>query len=134
MSAEQELKSLCPTRSAPNGALETLLARAVLGSAPADRIYCLSLAAPLVPAERLLTLPGYQEQLLWAPSPEEEHSGVGAACVLVGSGAGRFAQIRAAAALIASAPAAPVPVTSVPIASAGPLTGAPAAARARRWR
>jgi len=98
MSAEQELKSLCPTRSAPNGALETLLARAVLGSAPADRIYCLSLAAPLVPAERLLTLPGYQEQLLWAPSPEEEHSGVGAACVLVGSGAGRFAQIRAAAA------------------------------------
>jgi isochorismate synthase len=51
-----------------------------------------------VPAERLLAFPGYADQVLWAPSPEEEHCGVGAARVLQGYGAGRFAQIRDGAA------------------------------------
>jgi len=36
--------------------------------------------------------------MLWAPSPEDEHSGVGAARVLQGNGEGRFAQIHDAAA------------------------------------
>jgi len=53
-----------------------------------------------VPAERLLALPGYGDQQLWAPSSEDERSGVGAARVLVGSGSGRFAQIRDAAAAL----------------------------------
>jgi isochorismate synthase len=81
-------------------ALESQLARAVLGSAHRSRTLCIDLEAPLVPAERLLAFPGYEEQLLWAPSPEEEHSGVGAAHVLLGSGPERFAQIGDQAARI----------------------------------
>ena len=56
--------------------------------------WCIDLAAPLVPAERLLAFPGYHEQFLWAPSPDDELCGVGAAHVLLGSGAARFAEIR----------------------------------------
>jgi isochorismate synthase len=56
------------------------------------------MAAPLVPAERLLAFPGLEDQQLWAPSPEDEQSGVGAAHILTGTGPARFVQVRRAAA------------------------------------
>jgi isochorismate synthase len=59
----------------------------------------MSLTVPPAPAERLLTLTGYERRILWSPAPENEHSGVGAAYILVGAGESRFAQIRDAAAL-----------------------------------
>jgi isochorismate synthase len=58
----------------------------------------MSLEAPLVPAERLLTLTGYEHRILWSPTPENERAGVGAAHVLTAAGATRFAQIRDAGA------------------------------------
>jgi isochorismate synthase len=60
----------------------------------------MSLVAPPAPAERLLTLTGYENQVLWAPAPENEHAGVGAACILTGTGETRFAQIRDTAARV----------------------------------
>lgn len=58
----------------------------------------MSFEAPLAPAERLLRLSGYESRILWSPTPDNEHSGVGAAHILTGSGDTRFAQIRDAAA------------------------------------
>jgi menaquinone-specific isochorismate synthase len=57
----------------------------------------MSLAAPLVAAERLLGLPGYDHKTFWSPSPEDENAGVGAAQVLTSTGESRFVQIRDAA-------------------------------------
>jgi isochorismate synthase len=57
----------------------------------------MSTDAPLVPAERLLTLAGYTYQVLWSPSAENERSGVGAAHVLAANGEDRFARVRDAA-------------------------------------
>jgi isochorismate synthase len=65
---------------------------------PSKRTLCMSLQIAPVPAERLLTLPGYEHRVLWAPTPADEHSGVGAAHILTGTGEPRFAQIRDAAA------------------------------------
>jgi hypothetical protein len=100
MRSEHELRSSWAARSAMEGGLEAVLAQTIAAIGPADRTICLGLPAPLVPAERLLNFSGYQDQLLWAPSPEDEQSGVGAAHVLVGAGASRFTQIRDAAARI----------------------------------
>jgi isochorismate synthase len=58
----------------------------------------MSLEAPLAPAERLLTLTGYEHRILWSPTPENERAGVGAAHVLAAAGETRFAQIRDAGA------------------------------------
>jgi isochorismate synthase len=63
-----------------------------------NRTICMSLDAPLAPAERLLSLPGYESRILWSPSSEDEHSGVGTASLLVATGEDRFEQIRDAAA------------------------------------
>jgi isochorismate synthase len=60
----------------------------------------MSLEAPLAPAERLLTLTGYEHRILWSPTPDNERSGVGAAQVLTGTGDTRFAQIRDAGARV----------------------------------
>jgi isochorismate synthase len=59
---------------------------------------CLTLAAPLAPAERLLWLPGYGNALLWSTAADQELSGVGAARRLSGCGDSRFADIREGAA------------------------------------
>jgi isochorismate synthase len=58
----------------------------------------MTLDAPVVPAERLLALTGYQNRILWSPSPEDECAGVGAVAVLEATGQERFEQIRDAAA------------------------------------
>ncbi len=58
---------------------------------------CMSVAAPLVPSERLLGLPGYDHRTFWSPSPDDENAGVGAAHVLTSTGENRFVQIRNAA-------------------------------------
>ncbi len=57
----------------------------------------MSTDAPVVPAEHLLTLKGYEYQVLWSPSAENEHAGVGASHVLTANGDDRFARIRDAA-------------------------------------
>ncbi len=57
----------------------------------------MSIGAPLVPAERLLRLPGYSHKTFWSPSPDNENAGVGAAHVFTSTGRERFAQIRNAA-------------------------------------
>jgi menaquinone-specific isochorismate synthase len=57
----------------------------------------MSIAAPLVPAERLLGLSGYAHKTFWSPSPENETAGLGAAHVLTSTGENRFVQIRNAA-------------------------------------
>ncbi len=62
-----------------------------------NRTICMSVAAPLVPAERLLLLPGYDHKTFWSPSPDDENAGVGAAKVLTSQGENRFVQIRHAA-------------------------------------
>jgi len=54
----------------------------------------LSLVAPLESAERLLLLRGYRHRVLWSTSADDEHSGVGAAVTLTGSGESRFVDIR----------------------------------------
>lgn len=54
----------------------------------------MSLSAPVVLAERLLSLSGYDTKTFWSPTPVDEHFGVGAAVVLVASGETRFEQIR----------------------------------------
>jgi isochorismate synthase len=58
---------------------------------------CLSVEAPIAPAERLLSMPGCEQAVFWAPSADEEYAGVGVAQAVCGSGDTRFAQIRAAA-------------------------------------
>jgi isochorismate synthase len=77
--------------------LEGLIASAFRAYGKSDRTLCMSFKAPLSPAERLLALPGYENKVLWSPSPEDEHSGVGAAYVLFATGESRFAQIKDAA-------------------------------------
>jgi len=77
--------------------LEGLIARAFRAHGKSNSTLCLSFKAPLSPAERLLSLPGYENTILWSPSPEEEHSGVGATHVLSATGESRFVQIRDAA-------------------------------------
>jgi isochorismate synthase len=62
-----------------------------------SRTLCMSVAAPLTPAERLLRLPGYDHKTFWSPSPDDENAGVGAAHVLTSTGENRFVQIRDAA-------------------------------------
>lgn len=54
----------------------------------------LSMPAPCLPSERLLTLETYDAAVFWAPPGGHEHAGVGAAVTLSASGAGRFAAIR----------------------------------------
>jgi isochorismate synthase len=78
--------------------LECSIAHAFRAHGTSTRSLRMSLAAPLAPAERLLTLSGYESRILWSPTPENEHSGVGAAYILIGTGEARFAQIRDAAA------------------------------------
>jgi isochorismate synthase len=75
-------------------ALEHAIAAAYCAHPASKLLMCMSIAAPLAPAERLLTLTGYDHQLLWCPSADDEHSGVGAAHVLIADGADRFACIR----------------------------------------
>jgi isochorismate synthase len=86
--------STCLREEPPNDTLNALLSHAFAAHGPSHRTLCMSLTAPLVPAERLLSLPDYQSKTLWSPSSEDEHSGVGAACVLIATGETRFAQIR----------------------------------------
>lgn len=78
---------------------KSALAAAIDRGSRADRagrgLVCLSLALPVYRAERLLSVSGYADAVFWAPSPEHEYAGIGAARVLVGSGAGRFAEIEA---------------------------------------
>ncbi len=62
-----------------------------------NRTLCMSVAAPLVPSERLLALPGYDHKTLWSPSPVDENAGVGAAHLLTSTGEDRFVHIRNAA-------------------------------------
>lgn len=80
------------------GRLERSIALALRACGGSNRTLCMSLEAPLAPAERLLTLTGYEHRILWSPSPENECSGLGAAYVLTGAGETRFAQIRDAGA------------------------------------
>jgi len=80
------------------GRLERSIALAFRACGSSNRTLCMSLEAPLVPAERLLTLSNYEHRILWSPDPENERSGVGAAHVLTATGDTRFAQIRDAGA------------------------------------
>ncbi len=73
------------------------LVRALGAGRDAARTLCLSLDAPVGAAERLLSLPGYESRVLWSPSFDDEFAGVGAAHVLIATGATRFARIKAAA-------------------------------------
>jgi len=80
--------------------LNKLAARIATGLAQmpqAANTLCLNLEAPIAPAERLLSLPGFEHSVLWAPSADDEHAGVGVAQALCGTGDMRFAQIRVAA-------------------------------------
>jgi len=74
--------------------LESLFSRALGDHGHSNRMLCMSLNAPVVPAERLLSLPGYESRTFWAASPEEERAGVGSASALVATGATRFGEIR----------------------------------------
>ncbi len=78
-------------------ALECAILRAFHTHGRSQRTLCMSLEAPLAPAERLLTLPGHEIRVLWSPTPDEDHVGVGAAHVLIATGEARFAIIRNAA-------------------------------------
>ncbi len=78
-------------------AIERLIDRALGSRRASASMLCLSLAAPVAPAERLLSLPAYRNRLLWATSADAEYSGVGAARTLSGWGEARFAAIREAA-------------------------------------
>jgi isochorismate synthase len=80
------------------GGLERLIAQAFHACGNPNRTLCMSLEAPLAPAERLLALTGYEHGILWSPDPGNERSGVGAVHVLTAAGDARFAQIRDAAA------------------------------------
>lgn len=62
-----------------------------------DRMLCVTLEAPLVAAERLLSLADYDSRVFWSPSFDEECAGVGAAAMLIGTGDDRFVQIQKAA-------------------------------------
>jgi len=75
-------------------AIERSIERALSLRRGSNSMLCLSLAAPLAAAERLLLLPGFRSQVLWSPSADVEHSGVGAARILCGGGASRFRDIR----------------------------------------
>ena len=79
------------------GALENAIAAAFRAHGSSNRALCMSLEAPLAPAERLLTLTGHGHRILWSPTAEHEHSGVGAADLLIATGESRFARIRDAA-------------------------------------
>jgi isochorismate synthase len=85
------------SRLASPGAIERLIECALGNRRPSKSLLCLSLAAPLAAAERLLALPGYRNGLLWAPSGDDEYAGVGAARTLSGWGGSRFEAIRDAA-------------------------------------
>jgi isochorismate synthase len=77
-------------------ALAAAIERGSRANRPRRGLVCLSLALPVHRAERLLSLSGYADAVFWSPSPEHEYAGIGAARILVGSGAGRFAAIEAA--------------------------------------
>ncbi len=62
-----------------------------------DGMLCVTLAAPLVAAERLLSLAHYAHRVFWSPSFADESAGVGAAAMLIGTGENRFVQIKEAA-------------------------------------
>jgi isochorismate synthase len=81
----------------PNSALEQAIAGAFRAHGKSHRTLSMSMAAPVAPAERLLRLTRSRYQVLWSPSVDNEHSGIGAAHVLIGNGEDRFALIRAAA-------------------------------------
>jgi isochorismate synthase len=78
-------------------AIEMQIVRALESAGHSNDMLSLSLAAPVVPAERLLMMAGYANQTLWCPSLEDESAGVGAAVILTGSGESRFSEILASA-------------------------------------
>ena len=79
------------------GAIERQIVRALESAGHSKDMLSMSLAAPVVPAERLLMMPGYANQTLWCPSLEDESAGVGAAVVLTGTGESRFSEILVSA-------------------------------------
>jgi isochorismate synthase len=100
MSSPHTIESGCPHDTRPAVRLERLIARALHTCGGSARTLWMTLDAPLVPAERLLALTGYQNRVLWSPSPADEYAGVGAVAVLAATGEGRFEQIRDAAARV----------------------------------
>jgi len=97
MKSAREVESSWSSGLPQEYTLEGLIAGAFRAYGKFNRTLCMSLKAPLAPAERLLSLPGYENKILWSPSPDDEHSGVGAAYVLAATGESRFLQIRDAA-------------------------------------
>lgn len=90
-------------RTADDADARTLAASmiAALVHAPATaRLLSMSMPAPCLPPERLLSLDAYDDAVFWAPPGGYEHAGVGAAVVLSASGAGRFAAIREQASML----------------------------------
>jgi isochorismate synthase len=77
--------------------LDALLREAVTQLPNAGEWVCLSLSAPLAPAERLLAQSDAQDAVLWAPEAHDERAGVGAAAVLTAAGSDRFASVQSAA-------------------------------------
>jgi isochorismate synthase len=77
--------------------LEAAVVRVLGARCDPGRTLCVTLEAPLAPAERLLSLPSQHCQVLWSPSFDDESAGVGTAHVLIGTGASRFVQIKEAA-------------------------------------
>lgn len=75
-------------------ALESSLTAALVRAPAAARWLSVSMPAPCLPPERLLSLDAYDDAVFWAPPGGYEHAGVGAAIILSASGAGRFAAIR----------------------------------------
>jgi isochorismate synthase len=76
---------------------EAALVRVLGTERDPDRMLCVTLEAPLVAAERLLSLADYDCRVFWSPSFDDETAGVGAAALLIGTGDDRFAQIKEAA-------------------------------------
>jgi isochorismate synthase len=125
---------------APEGwsrpAIAAALGRCLGGDAPAARLLCLSLAVPVQPAERLLSLRNYADAVLWSPTPAHDYAGVGAARVLIGTGAERFAQVEEAAAGL-FAQLAEIAVDCVPppaVRIVGGLAFAAGTESSRLWR
>jgi isochorismate synthase len=76
------------------GAIERLIDRARARPLASQALSCLSFAAPLVPAERLLGLRAGEHAYLWATADDDECSGVGAMRTLSAAGASRCIALR----------------------------------------
>jgi menaquinone-specific isochorismate synthase len=99
MICERTIEPVCP-QARQGFRLEGLIACALQSHGQSARTLCMTQSAPVVPAERLLSLPAYADRILWSPTPEEEQAGVGAAVVLQATGEDRFVRIKDAAALV----------------------------------